>query len=165
MTRQCLTHHQAPAAGMLLDAGQQRPQIDAHTTHRVLLFHLLEVGNNCRVECKLFIDLDQCYLTLEKLLAYYILLEGPQIEILAESAKKLHILIEYHILCLLLYSLYYKRFGFLHNFLRQFVYIDYEINHILDIDYILEEGIVVFPLGTGIEEWTIQASAAHPACE
>lgn len=72
---------------MLLDAGQEWPQINAYTTHRMLLFHLLQIGNNCRVERKLLIDLNQSDLTLQKFLTYHILLEGPQIKVLAESVK------------------------------------------------------------------------------
>lgn len=70
---------------MLYDALEQWTQINAHTSDCVIFAHLLQSGHNGRVKCKFLIDFHQSHLALDKLLADYILLVGPQIEVLAES--------------------------------------------------------------------------------
>lgn len=74
---------------MLYDAVQQWLQINAYTSHCVVLLHLLQSGYNGRVKCKFLIDLEQGHIAFKEFLTYHILLKGPQIKVLAKSVKTL----------------------------------------------------------------------------
>lgn len=121
MLQQLLAQYGAPLLGMLLDAFQQWTQIYAHTSDVMVFAHLIQGFHNARVKCKFLIDFDKCHLALHKLLAYNILLKGPQIEVLAKSDTNRIIGTRKYFLDILqakinLYSLRHKALGFVHNF-------------------------------------------------